>query len=71
MSAVDGDFGSTAGQDHHPLDVVAQLADVARPDMRLQHRHRVLADLTLRQTGGERNLIHEVLDQFGNVLAPL
>ncbi len=34
-----------AGQDHQPLDVVAKLADVARPDMRLQHGHGVLADL--------------------------
>ena len=71
MSAVMIDLRAAAGQDHHPLDIVAQLADVARPDMRLQHRHRVLADLPLRQAGRERDLVHEIVDQFGNVLAPL
>ena len=39
--------GIAAGQDHQPLDVVAQLAHVARPVVRLQHRHRVLADRAL------------------------
>ena len=40
-----------ARQDHQPLDVVAQLAHIAGPVMRLQHRHRVVADLALRQAG--------------------
>ena len=36
--------GVAARQDHQPLDVVAELADVARPVMRLEHRHGVVAD---------------------------
>ena len=40
---VGGDHGVriAAGEDHQPLDVVAQLADVARPVVGLQHRHGV------------------------------
>ncbi len=60
-----------AGEDHQPLDVVAQLAHVARPVVRLQHGHRVLADAALRQAGRLRDLVHEIVDQLGNVLAPL
>ncbi len=37
----------------------------------MQYRHRVLADLAFRQAGVGRNLIHEIVDQFGDVLAPL
>ena len=65
------DFRIAAGQDHQPLDIVAQLADVARPVMRLQHRHRVLADPALRQAGRGRDLVHEIVDQIGDILAPL
>jgi len=37
--------------------------------MGLQYRHRILADLPLRQSCRRRYLIHEVVDQFRNVLA--
>ena len=60
-----------AGKDHQPFDVVAQLAHVARPVVRLQHRHGVLADLPLGQAGGLRNLLHEIFDELRNVLAAL
>jgi hypothetical protein len=40
------------GQDQHALDVVAQLADVARPGLDLQGRQGVVAQATARQTGG-------------------
>ena len=41
----DDGVGIAAGEDHQPLDVVAQLAHVARPVVRLQHGDGVLADL--------------------------
>ena len=59
------------GQDHQPLDVVAQLPDVAGPVVRLQHRHRVVGDAPLRQAGRGGDLVHEEGDQLGHVLAPL
>src|SRR3954470_18500445 len=65
----DDGFRTTAGQNHHALDIVAELADVAGPDVRLQHRHRVLADLAFRQAGRRRYLVHEIVDQFRDVLA--
>ena len=70
-AGADRGVGVAAGEDHQPLDVVAQLADVARPVVRLQHRHGVVADLALRQAGRLRNLLHEIVDEIGNVLAPL
>ena len=43
---VGGDLGVgvAGGQDHQPLDIVAQLADIAGPVVRLQHRHRIGGD---------------------------
>src|SRR4029077_3267218 len=63
------DFRTAARKDHHPLHIVAKLPDVAGPYVRLQHGHCVLADLTFRQTGRGRYLVHEIVDQFRNVLA--
>ncbi len=59
------------GQDHQPLHVVAQLAHVAGPVVRLQHGHGVLADEPARQAGAERDLLHEIFDQQRDVLATL
>ena len=44
MLALDGGFRVAACQNQEAFDIVAQLADVARPVVRLQHRERVLAD---------------------------
>src|SRR6185312_8486321 len=65
----DDRFRTTAGQNHDALDIVAELADVAGPHMRLQYRHRILADLPLRQAGRRRYLVHEIVNQFRDVLA--
>ena len=71
MSAVISPSGIARGQDHQPLDIVAQLADVARPVVQLQNGQRVVGDLTARHAGRQRHLFHEIFDQLGNVLAPL
>ena len=63
--------GSPPAQNHQPFDIVAQLPDVAGPVMRLQHGHRIVADVALGQAGDLRNLRHEIFDELGNVLAPL
>jgi hypothetical protein len=55
-------------EDQQPLDVVAELPDVARPVMRLKNRERVVADLSARQTRCRRNLIKKVLDKLADVL---
>ena len=60
-----------AGENHQPLHVVAQLPHIAGPVMGLQHRHGVVADAPFRQAGRLGNLLHEMLDQLGHVLAPL
>src|SRR6185312_14229479 len=65
----DDDLRTAARQDHDPLDVVAQLPDVSGPDMGLQDRHGILPDLALRQAGRGRDLVHEIVYQFGDVLA--
>ena len=52
-------FGIAGREDHQTFDVVAQLADVARPIVRLQNRHRIVADLALRHAHRRRDLIHE------------
>ena len=39
--------------------------------MRLQHRQRVGADIALGQAGGLRDLRHEIVDEFRDVLTPL
>ena len=43
----DGLGDIVAGQDQQPLHDVAQLADIARPAMGLQHRHGVVADMRM------------------------
>src|SRR4051812_5239127 len=67
----DDDFRTAARQNHDTLDIVAKLPDVSRPDVRLQYRHRILPDLAFRQTRRDRYLVHEITDQFGNILAAL
>ena len=64
-------LGITGRQDQQPLHVVAQLTNVARPGVRLQRSHGVLAQLALGKTGCCADLISEVHHQFGNVLPPL
>ncbi len=39
--------------------------------LQLQHRQRILGDAALRHAGGGGHAVHEIIDQFGNVLAPL
>ena len=51
--------------------LLLQLAHVAGPVVRLQHGDRVLADAARREARGLRELAHEVLDEIGDVLAPL
>jgi len=60
---------TAARQDHHAFDIVAELPDIPGPDVGLQYRHRILADLAFRQACGGRYLIHEIVDQFRDVLA--
>ncbi len=70
---VGGDLGVgvAARQDHETLDVVAQLAHVARPVVRLEHRDRIAGDPALGQPRRGADLLHEERDQLGHVLAPL
>ncbi len=63
--------GSPPGKNHQPLDIVAQLSHIAGPIVRLQDCHGVLADTALRQAGRQRNLVHEIVDEIGNIFAPL
>ena len=49
---------------------VAQLADVARPVVGLEHRHGVLGDAPPGQARRGRDLVHEEGDQLRHVLAP-
>ncbi len=65
------EFGIAADQNHQPLDIVAELAHIARPIVRLQHRHGVLADAARRQAGSHRDGLHEIAHELGHVLAPL
>ena len=51
MSAVITASGSPPARIISALDVVAQLTHVARPVVRLQHGHGILADHALRQAG--------------------
>ncbi len=64
-------LGSPPVEDQQALDVVPELAHVARPVVRLQDGDRVLADAPRREAGRLRELLDEVLDELGNVLAPL
>ncbi len=59
------------GEDQEPLDVVAQLAHIARPVVRLQHGKRIVGDATAGEARGLRDVLEEELDQFRHVLAPL
>ena len=63
--------GIAKREDHQALDVVAQLADVPGPVVRLQHRHGVDADLARRHAHAVRGEFEEILDELWNVLAPL
>ena len=71
-SAVIGLSPSVAArQDQQPFDIVAQLPHIARPVVGLQHGHRVVADAARLDAGLRRDLLHEMIDQEGDVLAPL
>ncbi|MNI35949.1 hypothetical protein D3C73_899860 [compost metagenome] len=60
-----------ARENHQPLDIVAQLADIARPVMRLQDGHGIVANLARADTRLFGNLPHEHVDEEGNVFATL
>src|SRR6478735_6281963 len=62
---------SRASRKGSPMRCSPQLAHVAGPVVRLQHGHGVLADQALGQPRGLRDLVHEIFDQVGNILAPL
>ena len=59
------------GQDHRPLDDVAQLADVAGPFVALERHHRIGGDLGRRHPPFARVMGEEVEDERRDVLAPL
>ena len=71
MSALIGSLTVAGRQDQQPLDVVAQLADVARPGMDLQHGDRVVAQPAPGQALRRLQGVDEIVDQFGDILAPL
>src|ERR1700693_5127699 len=48
--------------------LLRKLAHCARPVVRLQHRHGVLADAASRQAGGHRDGLHEIAHELGHVL---
>ena len=58
-------------KDQRALDDVPELADIARPVVRLERRHRLFRDARRRHPplGGEAR--EEMADELGNVLAPL
>ncbi len=58
-----------AREDEQTLHDVAELADIARPVMRLKHRHCIVADLAHRQTGSRGEMLHEVRDKKRDVVA--
>ena len=58
-------------QDHQTLDVVAKLADISRPIVRLEHCQRVIADPPGFDASLAGDLMHEMVDQEGNILPPL
>src|SRR5437773_5872845 len=59
----------TAGEDDRALDRVLQLADVARPVVRVEPRQRLLADLLDLAAAPMGVLAQEMLDEHRNVLA--
>ena len=61
----------TVGADHRALHQVAQLADVARPGVSLQHLHVVFGDRLDALAEGRRELLDEAPHQHRNVLGPL
>ena len=63
--------GSPPAKYHQSLNVITQLPDIARPIVRLQYRHCVLADAPLRQSRLLGNLVHKIVYEVGNILAPL
>ena len=54
--------------DHHALDVVSQLAHVARPILRLQNGDRVVSEMPLRLSRLNGVELGEMLDEFGDIL---
>lgn len=60
-----------ARQDDQALNIVAQLADIARPGMGLQHGHGIRADLARLDTRLLGNLRHEEFHKRWNVVAPV
>lgn len=59
-----------ACQNHQPLDIVAELANVTRPVMRLENGHGVIADLARADAGLFGNLPHEHVYEERNILTP-
>ena len=58
-------------EDQGALDDVAQLADIARPVVRLERGHRFFRDGRRRHPPLGREAREEMADQLGDVLAPL
>ena len=58
-------------EDQRPLDDIAELADIARPVVRLERRHRLVRQRRRRDPPLGREAGEEMVDQLGNVLAPL
>src|SRR5690606_661099 len=57
-------FGIIAArQNHQAFDIVAKLAKIAGPAVRLQNRHRIGADLARLDARLFGDLLHEILDQ--------
>ncbi|MPL79207.1 hypothetical protein SDC9_25082 [bioreactor metagenome] len=65
------DRAGALAKDQHPLDDVAQLADVARPVHRLQRRPRLFRDLARGQALGAVEGLDEMPGEQRDVLAPL
>src|SRR5580765_167877 len=59
------------GIDHQPLDHVLELTNVPGPRVRAERLHRRRRDFRDWRTIGRDVAAEEVLDQFGNVLAPI
>src|SRR5690606_26638658 len=57
-------FGIVAARQYHQaFDIVAKLAKIAGPAVRLQNRHRIGADLARLDARLFGDLLHEILDQ--------
>ena len=66
----DGRIRLAARKDQQALDVVAKLAHVARPIVRLQHGDGILADPPRSEARCLRHLSDEKLNELRNVFAP-